>query len=387
MAVCVFIGHRTWNLGNLLPQLQTAVTKVVQESDSVEFLFYHHNCTEPFYDRCLLAANWIKQRSRNGVRITMLVNSRHYDAFLRQDGYSVPLCMIDQAVPITVPDPSRRDYSQGYKTVMRGMLERADFVISGVYEAIFDTERNFLHHARDVLKRQIINVTDSKTEQAILERVPTLSQREQAVFQMVQGGMSQREIAAQLQLSSTRAQQIVRMVGHRLKEYAKARAWALDKQAGKTWTCCISDTGPASPEKLGRFAGYIMFLMARYRVHRFYIGRTFAASGFMDTLAQQLACFQDGCEIIEVANGESPLDDPLEPYRRSTSLRYTVEGAPGPDDAGEWQTNTYMMGQSDFCICDLAAAPDGYRIRDFVSRTERTVILDLGGEQFAGEGP
>ena len=65
----------------------------------------------------------------------------------------------------------------------------------------------------------------------------------------------------------------------------------------------------------------------------------------------------------------------------------TVEGAPGLDDAGEWQTNTYMMGQSDFCICDLAAAPDGYRIRDFVSRTERTVILDLGGEQFAGEGP
>ena len=61
--------------------------------------------------------------------------------------------------------------------------------------------------------------------------------------------------------------------------------------------------------------------------------------------------------------------------------------APGLDDAGEWQTNTYMMGQSDFCICDLAAAPDGYRIRDFVSRTERTVILDLGGEQFAGEGP
>ena len=104
MAVCVFVGHRTWNLGNLLPQLQTAVTKVVQESDSVEFLFYHHNCTEPFYDRCLLAANWIKQRSRKGVRITMLVNSRHYDAFLWQDGYSVYVT-IEEGDTLIVPYP------------------------------------------------------------------------------------------------------------------------------------------------------------------------------------------------------------------------------------------------------------------------------------------
>ena len=82
MAVCVFIGHRTWNLDNALPRLQDAVTEAVQGNNTVEFLLHHYDGAEPFYDLCLLAANWIKQRSKKEFKITMLVDSRYYDVFL-----------------------------------------------------------------------------------------------------------------------------------------------------------------------------------------------------------------------------------------------------------------------------------------------------------------
>lgn len=242
-----------------------------------------------------------------------------------------------------------------------------------VYYAI-DAIQTAIHEQRAI--------SFERVTQIILEGVASLPEREQTALQMAPAGRSQREIAEQLHISSTRAQQIFRKIGISLRKYATAKLWSTRMAERRmARTCSIVQTGPATEEALTVFDHYINFLAERYGVRTFYIGHGFAESDYMATLAQRIGELKEDYRIIAVSADDIPLEDPVEPCaideEKRTTVVYTVEGVPGLEDDDAWGAVSYMIGQSSFCLCNLTAVPDVEKTKSLIANTKQAVLLDL----------
>lgn len=224
MARCMFLGFFRQSPRVADDKLRAAIAQVIQENETVEFLFYQQPFQVPFYDLCLMETMRAKRQSEKRVTITLLVDSRRYDDFMRRDMAYPPLDLIDQVRPIQVPETTWRDHSKGYKHVMREMIKQSDHVISGIYEDVFCVERNFLLYARRSPARQVIDVTDEEIARLILERAAALPERERIIFHMIRNGATLKEVAERVGVSANRVQQISHKMGHTLRKYAEDTA-------------------------------------------------------------------------------------------------------------------------------------------------------------------
>ena len=144
MAICLFFGHDDVYDPDIDNMLQSAVEKVVDENETVEFLVYQHG---RFYNRCFLAA--LKARSRYPGKVTITI-ALHKEYFEGRGVYAwykyswIPFCVVDKVIILPVDE---FDATLSYRWMIRWLLARSTHLISYLYRGLLGIENRLFDRA------------------------------------------------------------------------------------------------------------------------------------------------------------------------------------------------------------------------------------------------
>ena len=352
MAVCSFLGH--WDIydADIENRLQAAVDKVVNRNESVEFWLYPHG---EFFNYCLLAVLRARTRCPRRVRIRLVVNERQYTDIMEQKPGSIPACMADSITMFHMEYPSQRDWAIPYKGFLRFVVEKSDYVISYLYQKLYDPENHVFSFAEKRADTEIISVVSAETEQIIVEDEGLMSEQEQVVFQKIGDGCSLKEAGGLLGVGRERTRQILRHgCGKIKKDLERRRRRACAALGGLEYVCGIFGLGKENYQAMKGFKCVMDFLKSRYQVKRIYIDGRYAESGFMMILKEWYP-FGSEVHVTAVTDEEAFSEDETEGLLDMRfcppcdAVRYA--GRAGAEDSLEGFTAIAdIIEQSDFCL-------------------------------------
>ena len=209
MAICSFFGHNDVYDPDIDNMLQSAVEKVVDENETVEFLVYQHG---RFYNCCFLAALKARSRYPGKVTITIVLHEEYFEGrgmYAWNKHSWIPFCMVDRVI-IPPVDKSitegtkRRSTTPSYKQIIRWLLARSTHLISYLYRDLFEIENRLLNRAEAMHTLTIIDVSCSETVQAIANCVGHLPDRERLVYQAISAGHKCRCLTEQMGVNKSR---------------------------------------------------------------------------------------------------------------------------------------------------------------------------------------
>lgn len=378
MAVCSFLGHRYICDPNVRLRLQAAVSRLVEENESVEFLLYLWKSREPFYDLCLLTALRARQCAPQKVSLTLIADRSELKMYLAGRKNDPLMSVVDRVLPISVS--ADNDPIMAMKKAIHWMVKQSTHIINGFYEDLFDTDDLALDLARRKEGVQIINITAPELERAILACSEQLPERERFVFQTRKSGCTQKETGKQLHLTVSRIQQIERGINKQLRELLGSTGLRTPIAHRKPWICSIFALGGADYDNLRFFADCIRFLTERYPIDLFCVEAEAVQSGFMFALQQSLPLYHKipiTAVVWDAGSGQDDMEYDLKagfcpPCDRAES----IGGVPAADS--RIRTILELMDRSMFCICDLSASAYTQQILTHIPQTGRAVLLDIG---------
>lgn len=374
MAVCSFLGHRYICDPNVRLRLQAAVSQLVEENDSVEFLLYTWGSREPFYDLCLLTA--LRARQCAPQKVTLTLVTAHSE--LKKHLTDSPLAsLVDRVLPISVSTDN--DAVMAMKKSLHWMVKHSTYIINGFYEDLFDTDDLALNLARRKEGVQIINITAPELERAILACSEQLPERERFVFQTRRSGCTQKETGKQLGLTVSRIQQIERAMNRQLRDLLALTGPHIPEVPRKLWVCSIFALGDTTYQNLRFFADCIRHITARYPIDQICVEAEVVRSGFMFALEQSMP-FYHKIPITAVAwddgSGQEGTEDLMAGFCPPCDRAESIGGVPAADS--RIRTILELMDRSMFCICDLSASAYAQQIQAHIPQTKQAVLLDIG---------
>lgn len=190
--------HRHAYDADIGARLSAAAMQVAEQNERVEFLF----CPMPGDALCQLRLQAVAQaraRCPEKVGITLV---RLPDA-----QSPVPDLVFDAMVTPWLPELKNERGSMRCRQVTRWMVQRSTHVIRYAYELLCDCEVRL--RGRAALR--IIDIAAPATAQAILDKVPELTEREQTVLRSVRQGATLAAAGARLGMSGAGAGRLLRI--------------------------------------------------------------------------------------------------------------------------------------------------------------------------------
>ena len=382
MAVCSFLGH---NGGydkegiydvDIQDRLRAAVDRVVNKNNTVEFLMYQRG---PFFDRCLLAVLEAKTRYPGKVTVSVVVDGE------TKIGHDYPPCIVDKMVPLPLALPVGNNVAQSYKSAVRFLIQQSTHLISCLYEPLLDTENLLLYSARRKKDLEIIDISNEQTVEAILEFATQLPDKEQLVFQKLNGGCTLKEAGALLGVGPERVRQIKVAAFHKLRKALEHRYyWAEKERNPPALTCCIVSTGTATYERLRMFEKLLRFIMERYGIIQFYITGDLCHSPYLYVLRESyqasIRCQKPRITAVVTDSMCPESEDELAMFCPPCDAVERI-GLSSAADAASFDVLSHMIARSDFCICDLSEFPLAYKILEEISCTKQKVLVNIGQEK------
>ncbi len=276
MAICSFFGHNDVYDPDIDNMLQSAVEKVVDENETVEFLVYQHG---RFYNCCFLAALKARSRYPGKVTITIVLHEEYFEGrgmYAWNKHSWIPFCMVDRVI-IPPVDKSitegtkRRSTTPSYKQIIRWLLARSTHLISYLYRDLFEIENRLLNRAEAMHTLTIIDVSCSETVQAIANCVGHLPDRERLVYQAISAGHKCRCLTEQMGVNKSRVHQILSNGCRRIGEHLNWRYLKTLYTDKEKRLCSIFFADQITEDILKNFNAIIDFLIEVCEVRNFYI--------------------------------------------------------------------------------------------------------------------
>ena len=377
MAVCTFLGHRDVYDADIECRLQTAVDMVASENETVEFWLYPDGT---FFNYCLLAVLRAKKQSPQKIRICLVADESQYRKLMRQEPESVPACMFDRVVLCRTDDTKSSDVTMPYKTLLRQVVQKSTYVISYLYQRLYEPENHVLSFAAKNPKIRILSVTSPETEQAIMENAAQMSEREQCVFQKMNEGCTLKETGASLGVGRERARQMLASGCRTVRHILQVRFAKESARLGNTnRSCGIFALGRENYKLMNRFKHIVDFLAEAFHVKRFYIEQPYANSGYMIALKDWQPIYRE-FHITAVTDeemfSENDNEDLTTRFCPPCSAVSCVSW-PGMDDGpADLRIIADIIGRSDFCIFNSSILPQSERIQQCLCQKNQTVFLD-----------
>lgn len=378
MAVCSFMGHEDVYDVNIESRLQLAVDQIVANHESVEFLIYQRG---KFYELCLLTALKAKTCQPQKVTITLVVHKdgAHY--------VSAPDCMIDKTVVLCFERPKKDAVYILHKKALRWLIQNSTHVITCVYGQLYDPY-NRLPQRLPML--EVISLESPEIETAILEIVPSLTEKEQTIYQKISEGYMLKEAGQVLGVSHERARQILAQGSETIRKHLRRRyLQALTpEQRRKKRTCGLFAMGESLHEPTDCLKSVIDFLVSTYKVSDIYVEQAYVQSDFMAVLDIS----QQKLHITAMVNGkpltenDDSLDELMLLLRPPCHAVGCISWADSKSMADGFGVVADMIERMDFCICDLSAASNAKKIRKYATQAKHTILLDIGGANAKADG-
>lgn len=190
MITCSFLGHRDVYGADIDIRLQAAVDQIVDKNESVDFVLFPD---KGFFDCCLWAVLKAKSRCPQKVKVCLFVSKEDAAGIMRQSPGQVPVCMIDTLIPFERGAVNRHTYHTRYRKFLRFVVQNSTHIICYVYKKIYSQESRIYGDAEILRNAEVISVTSPETEQAILESIKRMSEKERLVFEKMGGGCTLQE--------------------------------------------------------------------------------------------------------------------------------------------------------------------------------------------------
>lgn len=382
MAICSFLGDdsRIYDV-DICCRVQTAVDQLIAENEEVNFLIHLHG---GFYDCCLRAVLNAKARQPQNVTITLILNEECYQEYVEKESAILPYCMFDKVIvpPISPRGKAGQEAPISSLRLMRWMILNSTHLISGLYEAFFETENRFLELARRTLTLKIISLTNPETEEAIIENISLLPDRKREIYQNQIAKHDLEETAKALGITKNRAIQILHDGRRILHKNMVRRYYQMIRQLGRgqKLSCSVFAFGKPTYEALCRMEYIVSALNSFFNVQRFYIEQAQTHIAFtyvlkrlsLDPSKLFLTGVTDKEIDLESENAASNYCDPC-----NAVIRVTRDQCANEDNLGIIAS---MIELSDFCICDLSSTPLADEIREYAACEGGTVLLDTSKE-------
>lgn len=384
MAVCSFLGHRDIYDTDIEDRLQTAIERIVNENEAVEFLLYHRG---DFSNQCILAALRVRSIFPEKVRITFILPEDYFEFPGKNPLYGkrhIPLCMADKIMmPHIEPAKNKKDSYILYRRTMQWMIQRSTHLVSCLYEDLCEVESRLKVYIASRPHLEIVDIASEKTVQTIAEMVLTIPEKEQSVYFRVKAGDTLKDIAKPLGVSSSRVQQILNYGCQKLRKHLNWKYLKVQfaEKGGRNQSCAIFSAGEITKEKRAWFGRIVDFLIEVCNVRTFYIEDVYTHSAFAKDLKQWSNSHRELRITAVVTHQNYP--------ENSAELKDIGMGCCPPchavvcvgwadnRDRSPLGTTFDMIDLASFCLCDFTAALGLAEIRQYAARTKRTILLDL----------
>lgn len=368
MAICSFLGGEIFDTG-LDAKIEMAVNQIVEDNETIVFLL---DCHGGFYSKCILAALRAKARQPQKVTITLVLN-KPYTSYMQHQDDGIPSCMIDKVI---IPTDAQRDGHIISRTKqLHWVLQKSTHLISYMYKPFLESNRKFLDFAEELPSLKIMDMTNPKTEQTIIDNYSLLTEKQQIVFQGLASRQLHSDVAATLNVSKSRISQIHTDGRRTLHNQMSSRYYRVLKKLRprKEYTCGVFIAGKVTYETLKRFENIAYYLIKRYDVKKFYIHHTLINSAFVYVLTN----LHPPLHITAVTN-DSVCSENQDISADFCPPFNAIECAGGVEHRSNHSLGIIadMIEQSDFCICDLSTTTLSDEIKKCASRGKGTVILD-----------
>lgn len=389
MAICSFFGHKDVYDADIDTMLQSAVEKVVEENETVEFLVYQRGS---FYNRCFLAALRARSCYPGKVTIAIVLHEEYFEGrgmYVFRKHEWIPLCMADRIIipPLTeaiAGDSKSRDTTMPYKQMIRWLLKHSTHLISYLYRDLFGMENRLLDRAEAIPALTIIDITRSETVQAIAERVSRIPDRERFVYQAISAGHECPHLAKQMGVNRTRVPQILMNGCRRISEHLNWRYLKTLYTDKEKRSCSIFFAEQITKEMLTNFGAIIEFLIEVCEVRNFYIEASYSRSKLVtqikrrSTPARPLRILA----VIDGADVDAEDDAELERMNVMTGVCPPCNAAVCVNHVDSSIARPLgvipdMIDLSDFCICNFSEIPFHEELQKYVTRSKRVILLDM----------
>ena len=381
MAICLFFGHDDVYDPDIDNMLQSAVEKVVDENETVEFLVYQHG---RFYNRCFLAA--LKARSRYPGKVTITI-ALHKEYFEGRGVYAwykyswIPFCVVDKVIILPVDE---FDATLSYRWMIRWLLARSTHLISYLYRGLLGIENRLFDRAETMPALTIIDISCPETAQAITERVWHIPDRERLVYQAISAGHECQHLAEQMGISRSRVFQILSNGCRRIAEHLNWRYLKTLYTDKEKRSCSIFFVNQITTDTLENFNAIIDFLIEIFEVRNFYIEASHSHSVLVTQIKRH--SIPDSplriLAVIDGAGSDTEDDAELEMENIMTRACPPCDAAVCIDHAdsslaGPLGVIPDMIDLSDFCICDFSEIPPQVNLQKYITRSKGTILLDV----------
>lgn len=381
-AVCTFLGHRTVFDRDIHQRLSKAVYKLVDQHDTVEFLFCNQGS---FYDSCLIAVLSAKQQfPKKKITLSLVLSEKEKVSLLTQrkrGDLDIPIYLIDRIiVPQDIPPPTRRYYPGTWKKIERWALKQSTHLISYVYFSLLDENLLERHQYAERIGLNILPVAAKETQGFIEDKCRTFTEQEQIILRKKLSGEKKTEIEAYFCMKPHTLTNILGRISSTLQRSILAKLHKLRlEEPPPPVICSIFSMGEITYESMLLLEQAALFLVKRCHVTQFQIASEYCHSGYMYIL-REVSKRYTNVKIIAVAPTQDWAEHGVNHFSlpchdvKVLGLQYKTPGTLS------FQMAKAMIGQSDFCICDLSTDIPANRIKGQFEKVNRVNVLDISKE-------
>lgn len=366
-AVCSFFGQAKVYDPDLKKHLSQELYALAEEHDAVEFLFHGQSS---FAVQCFTAALMTKQHFPDKKITLSIVQTKEEQTLLSaqqaRKNYDILYHFADRFFTPSIPRTNHLRTNR--RRLSRWIMQQSTHLIYYLYrelDEISDAEYQAIKRTDAVL----LDVTCAETSNFLSEKIQHLPPQDQTILQKRLSGEGKKQIGAQLGLSTSLVNRAFFRSSVSLRKSLCERLCAQrQKNASRGPVCSIFSIGPVTYESLCLFHLAISFLVRRCSVSKFLVAAEYCDSAYMYLLKQ------NDSEITVLPSkpgwsGPSPSLFPL-PYQTGVWEESHA--------ADSFHLAKTFLDQSDFCICDLSQNPQAERIKNYLTKMDDIMVLDLG---------
>lgn len=365
MQICAFLGGRVnvYDI-DIAKRAGRAVHEVLGKSDKVLFLFAGKSAFEAICHGAVMEA---KRKVPGKVIRLGLVYSEPFEENWPFDHFwrSVPLCSFDYL--IETPDYNeKKGGAVEEQKKLRRMFRRADFLISYVYEPLYDSDGPLLRYARKLDGLTVLNAANPDTAAFIVDEYRTLPAEQSYALRQRLAGAGRGEIGETLSITPTAVSKCAYAGGRKLRETLERRCRAMQIQRGpeRPLTCGVLLLGEAEArdqEVVNVFGAVVRHFLYQRIPLRFLVEQNQCGSAFANLLQYTVNGRQE--VTLEVVTGyQANTPEALReikaryvpPYHDVLNIDF---GSKTPRNRNT-QIGKAIIDRSDVLICNLESESD-----------------------------
>ena len=359
-------------------KLRKTLTKIVEENDSIEFLFHITGTT---YEVFLTEALALRTRYPDKDISLVYVSEINPDCsgeenplgtyFFKRYSKTMPLSFFDKVYFAPAykmdSDDSHRDFIRIFNHTQSWLIDQCDVLIAYEYPELFSSEGTYLNRYSKKVK-EVISLINEETSKHIVSYVEELEDKYRSIMKELLSGAKVSEVARARKVSQNaihgKIDRSTRIIKERIrKDY---RASIKNELRNQNTKCAICGLGTNSVKYIYDIMVLIKYLRRAIGVYEYYIPQNLCFKEFMGPLISMGMDNYDNISLVAVVPENDTKDTTYycPPYSRIFSVTNLLEQ--------DFYKN--MISECGYLICDLSTVEDKSALLEFCSKAETTLI-------------